>query len=880
MRFPTPARLALTLALLLLAAPHAGAMPSLDPKDMMELSADVQVGMTTYKATFTILRDTASFTDYYYLPGTPMLAEKDGVPEFTILKFQDREKENREKLIEGGFLQFACSLDIPERTRESLKSSIASEMKSKVASVSAEIAMREKIFAEKKAKDKDYKMTPIDAQMLEDRRVWVEAVKNLRDSAISLKRIPFKKSEVQMYKPTDLGGTMIGSVFGPSIAPNFAGAKMPFSLMLKDKLAVNVFDAMTTKGATGVPVIVNYTFTGLTPPLGFNVVVDWDMCFQHFSADANLRIAAGKANVQGAVNGDYTYIREKLETNKAMQIQITADPEAFPREEINKMITPIIDRISRELLEAMKPETVSPAKAKDDYKFDPNPKITPSQYPQTVPIVPPVELPGVGPVTIGTSGTGPVDLAKLGLDPRTVVGSGRTSTGGAAPTGSLTPTTQPQASTAPAPAGGGGLTPTPPAQPPAPFKADVGVGFAIKDVKKVRKGKEVINYELRQVIERTSTAGGFIGVGAYPEKVRENCIVVVERGGFESAFLVLPEVGTAVDEMGIEAIDLTVTPVKPDGTKDDKQTARWTPKTAGWQFNGVNRKMLAFPLQDLFKKFGADKMNKQAKFDLEFQFFFKDGKSFTSTQTVPMFTGDFPAAAPLNNVLPVRIRFDGLTFRNADPDFTLEKVKVDLASGGRTYVSDWLGATDAGEVPKPLVWFVKDGDPVTAKVQFQYKDIQSDKRRLTHNWRFNGLDLTAPRALEQAAVTDAQQKSHAEATTKKLDAAKAVADEDDRTEAYVDAIKFWMRLPDKVANAKAGEQAIEPLSLDVTLEDARLADTVHSNTALDTGDDKDAFVEFVRLIVRDKKRLSRLELRGYANRVLWFKYNPDDYRDQ
>lgn len=270
-------------------------------------------------------------------------------------------------------------------------------------------------------------------------------------------------------------------------------------------------------------------------------------------------------------------------------------------------------------------------------------------------------------------------------------------------------------------------------------------------------------------------------------------------------------------------------------------------------------------------------MADKAMYEVQMQFGFKDGQSFIDKQTVKMFTGDFPAAAPLNNVSPVRVRFDGLTFRQLDPDFLLDKVKVDLKSGTRTYNSDWVNA-ESGTIPPPVVWIVKASDPVTATVQFKYKDVERDKRTLTHHWRFNGIDFNRPRKIEFPKLDAAKQKKLGEDTTKALDAAKKIADEDDRAIAYAQAITDAMQLPADVANADDG--ALAPLGLDVTLEDARLADVMHKVSANDSTDDKDAFVEFVRLLVRDKKRIGKLDLRGYANRVLWYKYMPDDYRDE
>ena len=51
----------------------------------------------------------------------------------------------------------------------------------------------------------------------------------------------------------------------------------------------------------------------------------------------------------------------------------------------------------------------------------------------------------------------------------------------------------------------------------------IGYSVALRDVKVVKKGKETINFNVRQHVERKTLAGGFIGIGRYPKELRKAC---------------------------------------------------------------------------------------------------------------------------------------------------------------------------------------------------------------------------------------------------------------------------------------------------------------------------------------------------------------------
>lgn len=778
---------ATALALLLLLSSPALAIPSLDTKDILEVDAKTKVGAAMVDVRFTVLRDADSFTDFYYLPSRPFIATKDGAPVFAIVKYQDQSKEDKEKLVEGGILQFAVTLAMPDDARAEVKKQLAKKFTARVSSVEREIDATESAWQARRKKDPKFEPNRLEKQSLEAKREWVAKASGVTAESVELKMLPLAGSQVNLYAPTGAGGDgkMVDSQLGPAIAPANAGALMPFSLSL-GRLGVNVYKTLV-EGSTGIPMVIQYKYFGLTPPAGFQVIVDWDQTFKHYSKSEAVRVGGGFGPFKAGVSVDRDKIREELVNNKCIEVRILTDPETFSMKDVTRILEPLLARIQNELCEAMAPPQVEPARAATD------------------------------------------------------TGQNR-------------------------PAPGNELVPTIPVN----FGFGSHQGFAMKDIQKVKKGKEVFNFEVRQALERTTMAGGFVGIGEWPKEVRDACVTVVPRGGWESAYLVLPTVADRVADTGVVAIDLTAVVVAPDGKESQRQTARWEAATKAWTFGGRKRTSLAFALMELYTAHGEEAMKGKAKYRLETQFTFEKD-SFVSTQEIPMFTGDFPAASPLNTIRPVNLSFEGLTFAMQSPDSTLQSVKVTLRSGKRIFESKTLKPLDAMTAPDDLVWYVDGNLPVTANVVFDYRDIGTGKMRRTHHWKYNMLALNQPRVVEKPALPAREkvEQQFGKIAEKKLEGAA-------RRDAWAAIVRNGTGAQ-TIANAEEkATESLQPLGLSITLGDARLRDTWASRPkgAVSSEDDDAALGEYLEALEEKGLELSPGRINRVAGRPLWFLWDP------
>ncbi|OAD19217.1 hypothetical protein THIOM_005161, partial [Candidatus Thiomargarita nelsonii] len=395
-------------------------------------------------------------------------------------------------------------------------------------------------------------------------------------------------------------------------------------------------------GNTGLGVAVTMSYSGVTPPAGFKVTVDWEQVYSFYSEHSKFRAQAAwygrfTALLSASYQSDRQKLLQELIQNKAIKVEVI-EGEDFDMSQIDNYLQPILNRINQEILEAFKPPE----------KFD---------------------------------------LAK---------------------------TTAPNVS-----------------------GRWIGLGYsvAVKDFKKVKKGKETFDFSIRQHQERNTIASGFIGIGRYPSELRDRLVTIVKPGGWQSAFFVLPVVGDA-EELGISQVDMQIA-LFHQGQRYDAQSVKWTP-AAGWRDrNHVSRTVVAFPLVYWYQKMGDSAM-KQVKFETN-TLITLGRKVLKLRQRVDMFDGDAPIATPLSAVEVVEIDGQDLNWRLVEDDGTLSRVSVALKSGDQDFKKSLRARNVDGEwlPPKPVYWLLarpdKGAKPIKAKIRYQYKH----RHKKVIDWKYN-----------------------------------------------------------------------------------------------------------------------------------------------
>lgn len=296
----------------------ASAQPSIASED---INNQFDIMVNGVSQSFTVMRDARSSKQWYFAPNTVSLAVRRvgnvDEPEFQLLRYQARDPQNPQNILEGGILQFAATLAAPAGAADALRQKLAEQTG--------------------------------------------EAAAN-----IQLAPLPMRDVKINFYSPDDIAlvRSDSSSVLG-DVGPVFATQKMPFSINLT-ALGADVYDGMTQ--GLGVPVSVTYSFQGLTKPAGFKITVDWDKTFDFYSSDSKLRAQSSLLSWGAAYSSDRSQLMETLRQKDCVKF------EAFPGETLTleKMLElagPYLDRINKEVLEKVEPPNkMEPAQASEPPK--------------------------------------------------------------------------------------------------------------------------------------------------------------------------------------------------------------------------------------------------------------------------------------------------------------------------------------------------------------------------------------------------------------------------------------------------------------------------------------------------------------------------------
>jgi hypothetical protein len=285
--------------------------PSLAASDHYVVTIETENGE---KENFTIIRDGRIRHHFYYVPNRPIVAYtiKNGnaKPVFQLMSYQTEDENN--DLVQGGILQMSMVMGVSQEVRDKILQKIRSKF----------------IF-------EDYSLQH------------------------RLSPMPIKEAQITVY---DLGGEMLAQEAPKGgIAPIFGTQHYPFMLKLS-KLGSDMMEALCRRNG-GLPVLITYTFQGMTPKAGFEVEVDWDACYEHFSTDTELCATVAKNAIGGSLGLDISTLREQFESEGLIKIDSLTN-ETVTSEDLDNLMKPILDMITRELFEQIHPpESIPPAEA-------------------------------------------------------------------------------------------------------------------------------------------------------------------------------------------------------------------------------------------------------------------------------------------------------------------------------------------------------------------------------------------------------------------------------------------------------------------------------------------------------------------------------------
>jgi hypothetical protein len=269
---------------------------------------------------FTLLQDARNKLQWYYVPTQPRLvmrnnAQGNPVPVMQLLRYAYVDANDGNKVKMSGQLQFAVTLDASQYF--------------------------------------DYLLKQV-AQKV-----------GVSESDVRLSPLQLKSASAAIYTPS--GDLVTGQAFGQGAAPVFGSQQIVFSIPLS-KVGTEFYDALIN-GTTGVPVVVNVTYLGMTAPTKGTVKVNWDQAFSHYSSDEKFRASVSGWGWFSSWSANYSEqrstIRESLINSKSIEIEKVVG-ESFNDADLDKYLEPIVKRLNDELLaDFAPPDKIDPAQAPD-----------------------------------------------------------------------------------------------------------------------------------------------------------------------------------------------------------------------------------------------------------------------------------------------------------------------------------------------------------------------------------------------------------------------------------------------------------------------------------------------------------------------------------
>ena len=524
---------------------------------------------------YTCVRDALKADQWYYIPNSPRLVEHKVkgkmIPKFTLVRYQYKEGG---RFIEGGVLQFEINMALPPNVVGKIKDSIAKRIG-------------------KKAKE------------------------------ISLGALPFSSARLHVYSP--IGELFTSATPTEGIAPNIATGSIPFSFKLEGAAAADIMSALVGKGQGGVPVVIDFDYAGITPPVaGLYADVDMKKLYAHFERNEKTRRSFGCWFWRGSSTTDTTTIRETIKATGSITFSELQSDDERAQETMDQFRDWVLERISKDLLVL---ETPPP-------KFDPA-------------------------------------NAKL--------------------------------------SGGG-------------WFGGSSHAVSVRDVKQNILVKRHYSSEVRRTVTRHSVGGSLIGIGNYPEDIRNQLVFDVPQGNWDKVFYTMPTV-TGDPSVGIEKVELEIGILTDSGEKQ-KQAAAYDPTFGDWKFGNDYISMMSWGLKGLaaaseqedLKIHTTLKVVSQAPYMLG-----RDTRTFESE--IPAFDGKSFVAMPTDTMYAFMIFADSLSFQAFDPESTLKSVTVAMTIDRRKTVRFNIVPGRGDSYIEPIGFLVpEDAKSVTADIIFRLSE--------------------------------------------------------------------------------------------------------------------------------------------------------------
>jgi hypothetical protein len=212
--------------------------------------------------------------------------------------------------------------------------------------------------------------------------------------------------------------------------------------------------------------------------------------------------------------------------------------------------------------------------------------------------------------------------------------------------------------------------------------------IAIKNVNKVKQGKEVIEFNRRHLFESKDTYGSIVGIGNYDEEIQKKLITIMPAGNWNSAYFPVPAVGDS-ESLDIKEITLQVVPkyynknnkLRPIPNTEAK-LATWRPDNGYFcDISGNEITNLLFPMQAITDELSSHNIPlKNCTYEVTLNIS-QGGDNLKFVSYEEFLMGGIPISTPMARIEGVEVDCDiGLTWGNSSDKTSLAAVQIKIES--------------------------------------------------------------------------------------------------------------------------------------------------------------------------------------------------------
>lgn len=229
----------------------------------------------------------------------------------------------------------------------------------------------------------------------------------------------------------------------------------------------------------------------------------------------------------------------------------------------------------------------------------------------------------------------------------------------------------------------------------------VGYSVSVKQVSNLKKMRETISFEQATIVERTTVAQGFIGIGNYSDAIKNQLLLVVDGTINPGTYVAFPQVPQGVDRVDL---DVNLRARESSFASGQYQYLRSANVWKNLQ-TGAAADRISFSLAGIEQAFGKNGLKDAELRITKVLSTERDSTKATSSAKV----SEGAAAVELQEGLNgLRLSASGVTFRQLGGDIVRMQVTASAGDKSKSYVFQAFNANGTWQLPADDFFFAPE----------------------------------------------------------------------------------------------------------------------------------------------------------------------------